>query len=61
MQFRNLNEQYDRIKDKINAGIHEVISGSNFISGSKVKELEEKLAEYTVLLVLMGQMQLPLD
>ncbi len=46
MQFRNLNEQYDRIKDKINAGIHEVISGSNFISGSKVKELEEKLAEY---------------
>ena len=46
MQFRDLNKQYDAIKGRIDAGIHEVIAGSNFISGSKVKELKEKLAEY---------------
>lgn len=46
MQFRDLNKQYNVIKDQIDGGIHEVISGSNFISGNKVKELEEKLAEY---------------
>lgn len=47
MQFRDLKKQYDVLKPAIDAGIQEVINNSTFISGSQVKELEEKLAAYT--------------
>ena len=46
MQFRDLKKQYEVLKDDIDNKISEVIASSGFISGKKVKELEEKLAEY---------------
>ena len=46
MQFRDLKRQYEVLKKEIDAGIAEVIEGTCFISGSKVRELEHKLAEY---------------
>lgn len=47
MQFRDLKKQYAILKKEIDAGIAEVISSAQFISGPKVGELEEKLAGYT--------------
>lgn len=46
MQFRDLKNQYEVLKDDIDNEISDVIASSGFISGKKVKELEEKLAEY---------------
>lgn len=46
MQFRDLKKQYETLKDEIDNEISEVINSSAFISGKKVKELENKLAEY---------------
>ena len=46
MEFRDLKEQYLRLKPEIDASIADVIAGSHFISGSQVKELESALAEY---------------
>ena len=46
MQFRDLKKQYEVIKPEINKAITDVIESSRFISGSQVKELEEKLADY---------------
>lgn len=46
MEFRDLKAQYAALKEEIDAGIQEVISGGHFILGSQVNELEEKLAEY---------------
>lgn len=46
MQFRDLGRQYEALKEEIDAGIAEVIADTSFISGSKVQELEEQLAEY---------------
>lgn len=46
MQFRDLGRQYEALKEEIDAGIAEVIANTSFISGSKVQELEEQLAEY---------------
>ncbi|MDO4564024.1 MAG: DegT/DnrJ/EryC1/StrS family aminotransferase [Clostridia bacterium] len=46
MQFRDLGEQYRRLKPEIDQGIREVIESSAFILGGKVAELEEKLADY---------------
>ena len=46
MQFRDLRRQYQVLKQEIDAGIADVISSTNFISGSKVQELEERLAGY---------------
>lgn len=47
MEFRDLKKQYSLLKNDIDEGIHNVISNTNFISGSQVKELEEELAAYT--------------
>lgn len=47
MEFRDLKKQYKILKPAIDAGIQEVINKTSFISGSQVKELEEKLAFYT--------------
>ena len=46
MEFIDLEEQYKRLKDKIDSNINNVLNSANFISGPEVKELEEKLAEY---------------
>ena len=47
MEFRDLQKQYQVLKDEIDAGIEEVLSSSRFIGGSQVRELESALAEYT--------------
>ena len=46
MRFRDLNAQYRHLKAEIDRGISEVIEGASFILGSKVRELEEALADY---------------
>lgn len=46
MEFIDLKEQYNRLKDKIDSNIQNVLNNSNYIMGQEVKELEEKLAEY---------------
>lgn len=46
MQFRDLKKQYEALRSSINTSIQEVIDNTAFISGSQVKELEEKLAAY---------------
>lgn len=46
MQFRDLKSQYESLKNEIDMGISQVIDSGAFISGTKVKELEQKLAEY---------------
>lgn len=42
----DLQAQYLSIKDEIDQAVLEVLIGSHFILGSKVKELEEKIAAY---------------
>jgi len=46
MEFHDLNAQYAALKDKIDTQIAAVISGSQFIFGPQVKELEQRLAAY---------------
>ena len=46
MEFRDLKKQYVALKNDIDRNINEVIASSRFIGGSKVSELEEKLAAY---------------
>lgn len=47
MQFIDLAAQQARIKDKINAGIQNVLNHGQYILGPEVSELEEKLAAFT--------------
>ena len=47
MQFINLKTRHKLISDKINARIQKVMDHGQFILGPEVRELEEKLAEYT--------------
>nr|WP_297705301.1 DegT/DnrJ/EryC1/StrS aminotransferase family protein [uncultured Butyrivibrio sp.] len=46
MQFRDLQRQYDHIKEAIDSNIQSVISSAHFISGPEVKTLEATLASY---------------
>lgn len=46
MEFRDLKQQYQIHRKEIDAAIQEVLNRANFISGSQVAELEQKLAEY---------------
>lgn len=46
MQFRDLKAQYQALKPRIDSAIQSVLDSSNFILGSPVAELEEKLANY---------------
>ena len=46
MEFRDLKTQYSRLKTEIDAGLSDVLSSARFISGSQVRELETKLADY---------------
>lgn len=47
MQFINLKTRHQLIGDKINARIQKVMDHGQFILGPEVRELEQKLAEYT--------------
>ena len=47
MQFIDLKSRHKLISDKINARIQKVMDHGQFILGSEVRELEQKLAEYT--------------
>ena len=46
MEFRDLKKQYTKLKTEIDAEIAETLSSARFISGPKVKELEDNLAKY---------------
>ena len=47
MQFIDLKTRHKLIGDKINARIQKVMGHGQFILGPEVRELEQKLAEYT--------------
>lgn len=47
MQFIDLKAQYQALKTEIDANIQSVLDSAQFIGGSYVKELEEKLAAFT--------------
>ncbi|WP_026970158.1 DegT/DnrJ/EryC1/StrS family aminotransferase [Algoriphagus terrigena] len=47
IQMVDLKSQYDRIKDKIDDAIQEVINETAFINGPQVKEFSDALAAYT--------------
>ena len=47
MQFIDLVAQQEKIKDKLNTNIQNVLAHGQYILGPEVHELEEKLAEYT--------------
>lgn len=46
MEFRDLKTQYTQHKKEIDQAIQTVLDGTDFIMGSAVKSLEQKLAEY---------------
>ncbi len=46
IQMVDLKKQYLKIKDELDANIHEVIDNSAFINGQKVKDFSSHLAEY---------------
>lgn len=46
MEFRDLKKQYEILKPQIDKEIIEVISSTHFISGPKIRKLEDTLAEY---------------
>ncbi len=47
MQFIDLKSRHQMIGDKINARIQKVMEHGQFILGPEVREVEEKLAQYT--------------
>jgi len=46
MQLRDLQAQYQKYKDEIDAAMGEVLAEANFIGGRQVGELEQELADY---------------
>lgn len=46
MEFRDLKQQYKKLKSSIDQNIAEVISSAHFISGEQVQILERMLAEF---------------
>lgn len=46
MQFIDLKTQYLRLKDEIDAGIHNVLDNTAFIMGEKVTLLEKRLGDF---------------
>lgn len=46
VQFRDLQMQYTKYKEKMDAAIQQVLLSANFIEGNEVKELEKRLAQY---------------
>lgn len=46
MEFRDLRQQYRKLKPEIDASIQQVVGDANFIMGKPVAKLEQELAEY---------------
>ena len=46
MEFIDLKTQYQKLKDKIDNNINNVLNKGNYIMGDEVQELENKLASY---------------
>lgn len=46
MQFRDLQKQYEVLKEEIDTKVLSVCVSAHYISGPEVKELEQQLAEY---------------
>jgi dTDP-4-amino-4,6-dideoxygalactose transaminase len=46
MEFRDLKQQYQELKDKINRAISEVMDNCNFVGGAQISELETELSDY---------------
>lgn len=46
MEFRDLKTQYSKYKREIDSAIQTVINNTNFIGGSEVNTLEQRLSEY---------------
>ncbi len=46
MNFRDLKQQYNVLKDEMDQAIMEVVSSSAFVMGPKIKEMEASFAEY---------------
>ena len=46
MEFRDLKQQYQLHNEQIDTAIKSVLNNADFISGSKVKQLEQELADY---------------
>ena len=46
MQFRDLQKQYEVLKNDIDAKVQSVCTSAHYISGPEVSELEKELAEY---------------
>ena len=46
IQFRDLQRQYDHIREQVDEKIAGVVASAHFISGPEVKELEQTLADY---------------
>jgi dTDP-4-amino-4,6-dideoxygalactose transaminase len=46
MQFRDLQKQYEVLKNDIDAKVQSVCTSAHYISGPEVSELERELAEY---------------
>lgn len=47
MQFRDLQRQYQQLKNEIDDAVKEALSAAEFISGTQVSVLEKMLAGYT--------------
>ncbi len=47
IDFANLQVQYQKYKDDIDAHIHSVLNKSNYIMGEEVKQLETELSKFT--------------
>lgn len=46
MRFRDLKKQYQVLKQQIDEAVTQVMTDCNFISGTQVRELEQRLAAY---------------
>ena len=46
MQLIDLQAQYRRIKDEVDAGIHRVLDHGKYVMGPEVETLEQRLADY---------------
>lgn len=46
MQFRDLQKQYEVLKEQIDVKVQEVCASTYYIAGTQVKELEAELAKY---------------
>lgn len=47
MEFRDLKAQYTKYKQEIDRAVQEVLLKADFIGGSQVKALEDRIADYT--------------